>query len=147
MITPILTFFVLDYPSMLRYTTILLRKMYKYIPKEEQIRLASTIQRIVVAGKKAGQVDSSINYWGVDLVKSIETVKPIARKAVSPHSVKAEVAAAVSDGDPFIYNPFSNKKLPSNRHTVLVTNEFTEFKVVLSNPFGFDLELQSISLR
>jgi hypothetical protein len=132
---------------MLRYTTILLRKMYKYISKEEQIRLASTIQRIVAAGKKAGHVDSNINYWGVDLVKSIEAVKPIARKAVSPHSVKREVAVTVSDGDPFIYNPFSNKKLPSHRHAVLVTNEFTEFKVLLSNPFGFDLELQSISLR
>ncbi|KAI8576610.1 hypothetical protein K450DRAFT_255841 [Umbelopsis ramanniana AG] len=135
-----------DYTSMLRYTTILLRKMYKYISKDEQIRLASTIQRIVAAGKKAGHVDSNINYWGVDLVKSIEAVKPIARKAVSPHSVKREVAVTVSDGDPFIYNPFSNKKLPSHRHTVLVTNEFTEFKVLLSNPFGFDLELQSISL-
>ncbi|CAO3668784.1 unnamed protein product [Umbelopsis ramanniana] len=135
-----------DYTSMLRYTTILLRKMYKYISKEEQIRLASTIQRIVAAGKKAGHVDSNINYWGVDLVKSIEAVKPIARKAVSPHSVKREVAVTVSDGDPFIYNPFSNKKLPSHRHAVLVTNEFTEFKVLLSNPFGFDLELQSISL-
>jgi hypothetical protein len=86
-------------------------------------------------------------WWLERKLAKLTLVSTTARKAVSPHSVKAEVAAAVSDGDPFIYNPFSNKKLPSNRHTVLVTNEFTEFKVVLSNPFGFDLELQSISLR
>lgn len=132
---------------MLKYTTILLRKMYKHISKEEQIRLASTIQRIVVAGKKAGQVDSSVNYWGIDLVKSVEVVKPIPRKAVSPQTIKTEVVTSVSDGDPFIYNPFSNKKVPESRQVVLITNEFTEFKVVLTNPFGFDLELQSISLR
>lgn len=135
-----------DYSSMLKYTTILLRKMYKHISKEEQIRLASTIQRIVVAGKKAGQVDSSVNYWGIDLVKSVEVVKPIPRKAVSPQTIKTEVVTSVSDGDPFIYNPFSNKKVPESRQVVLITNEFTEFKVVLTNPFGFDLELQSISL-
>ncbi|KAI7862240.1 TRAPP II complex [Spinellus fusiger] len=137
-----------DYASMLYYTTVLLKNMYRYISKEEQIRLATSIQRIVAMGKRTGQVESSVNYWGVNIVSSIEAILPIPRKAVYQHPMSTKVAAAAVDpikGDPFIYNPFAQKKDEKSQVT-LVKKETCEFKVVLSNPFSFDLDVQNVVL-
>ncbi|KAI8063251.1 TRAPP II complex [Gongronella butleri] len=134
-----------DYGSMLYYTTVLLKNLYQYIPKDEQIRLASSIQRIVAMGKRSGHVESNVNYWGVNIVSHIEAVQAIARKAVYelPMLDPASVTAR-ANGDPFIYNPFAQKK--AKDRVLLVKNELCDFKVVLTNPFGFDLELQHITL-
>ncbi|KAI8373047.1 TRAPP II complex [Radiomyces spectabilis] len=136
-----------DYASMLYYTTVLLKNLYQHISKEEQMRLASSIQDIVALGKRAGQVERSVNYWGVNIVSEIEGLQPISRKAVYQHPLLSKtVAAATKDnGDPFIYNPFAQKKNTKYQVT-LVKNEVSEFKVTLCNPFGFDLELQHITL-
>ncbi|KAI8098748.1 TRAPP II complex [Halteromyces radiatus] len=136
-----------DYGSMLYYTTVLLKNLYQYIPKDEQIRLASSIQRIVAMGKRSGHVESNVNYWGVNIVTAIEAVQAIPRKAVYEHPVinKSAVATTKATGDPFIYNPFAQKKNEENRVN-LVKNELCEFKVTLTNPFGFDLELQNATL-
>lgn len=103
-----------DYGAVLYYTTVLLKNLYQYISKEEQIRLASSIQRIVAMGKRVGHVENSVNYWGVNIVSSVEAVMPIARKAVYKHSLqtsnnRANVSNA-NNGDPFIYNPFTQKR-------------------------------------
>lgn len=102
---------------MLYYTTVLLKNLYQYISKDEQIRLASSIQRIVNISKRSGHVDSSsVNYWGFNIVKSIMPIPPIPRKAIYQHPLiiaKALAAAKegrTSSGDPFIYNPFAKKK-------------------------------------
>lgn len=99
---------------MLYYTTVLLKNLYQYIPKDEQIRLASSIQRIVAMGKRSGHVESNVNYWGVNIVSKIEAIQAIPRKTVYEHPIinhQTEVAeAAKSSGDPFIYNPFAQKK-------------------------------------
>ncbi|CAO3597656.1 unnamed protein product [Absidia cylindrospora] len=135
-----------DYGSMLYYTTVLLKNLYQYIPKDEQIRLASSIQRIVSMGKRSGHVESNVNYWGVNIVTNIEAVQAIPRKAVYEHPIINKVAlASKTAGDPFIYNPFSQKKNQKNQVN-LVKNELCEFKVTLTNPFGFDLELQNAML-
>lgn len=103
----------LDYGAVLYYTTVLLKNLYQYISKEEQIRLATSIQRIVAMGKRVRQVESNVNYWGVNIVSAVEALLPIPRKAVYQHSAKGRVspaAAAAASGDPFIYNPFSQKR-------------------------------------
>ncbi|CAO3613143.1 unnamed protein product [Cunninghamella blakesleeana] len=136
-----------DYGSMLYYTTVLLKNLYQHIPKDEQIRLASSIQRIVAMGKRSGHVESNVNYWGVNIVSKIEAIQAIPRKTVYEHPIinhQSEVATKAA-GDPFIYNPFAQKKNELNRIN-LVKNEQCEFKVDLTNPFGFELELQNVSL-
>lgn len=75
--------------------------------------MATSIQRIVAMGKRVRQVESNVNYWGVNIVSAVEALLPIPRKAVYQHSAKGRVspaAAAASSGDPFIYNPFSQKR-------------------------------------
>lgn len=105
-----------DHASMLYYTTVLLKNLYQYISKDEQIRLASSIQRIVNISKRSGQVDNSVNYWGFNIVKLIMPIPPIPRKAIYQHPLiiaKALAAAKegrTNSGDPFIYNPFAKKK-------------------------------------
>ncbi|CAO3642865.1 unnamed protein product [Cunninghamella echinulata] len=134
-----------DYGSMLYYTTVLLKNLYQYIPKDEQIRLASSIQRIVAMGKRSGHVESNVNYWGVNIVSKIEAIQAIPRKTVYEHPMMDQPEVTKSSGDPFIYNPFAQKKNEMNRVN-LVKNEQCEFKVDLTNPFGFELELQNVSL-
>ena len=140
---------LIDNNLRLYYTNVLLRSLYQYIPKAEQIKLATTIQSIIVHSNRDKQaMSSSMNYWGVNLVSSIELKKLISRKAVYAHSAKQEPVKEdkeVSD-DPFIYNPFAKKQVVHQK-AVLVKNELSEFQVSLLNPFGFDLELQNIVLN
>ncbi|KAG2221446.1 hypothetical protein INT45_005251 [Circinella minor] len=136
-----------DYGAVLYYTTVLLKNLYQYISKDEQIRLATSIQRIVAMGKRVGQVESNVNYWGVNIVSNIEALLPIPRKAVYHHHIEGSIPAtpAAANGDPFIYNPFTQKR-NEKPQVILVKDETCEFKVTLTNPFGFDLELQNVTL-
>ncbi|KAI9475700.1 MAG: TRAPP II complex [Benjaminiella poitrasii] len=140
-----------DHASMLYYTTVLLKNLYQHISKDEQIRLASSIQRIVNISKRTGKIDKNINYWGFNIVKSIEPIPPISRKAIYQHPLLNTKALDTSkegranSGDPFIYNPFAKKKNDKPQIN-LIKDEICEFKVILTNPFGFDLELSNVVL-
>ncbi|CAG8846749.1 27223_t:CDS:2, partial [Racocetra persica] len=57
-----------DYPSIIRYTTRLLRKLFMYLPRDEQLRLSSSLPRVVGAGKKQG-LDMEFKYWGLNIVR------------------------------------------------------------------------------
>ncbi|CEI93174.1 hypothetical protein RMCBS344292_07414 [Rhizopus microsporus] len=141
---------LLDSQSQMYYTAILLKNFYQHISKPDQIRLATSIQTMVTSTtKKKASSDIMISYWGVNIVSSIEPKKPIARRALHTHIVQHDTfnqqAGERDFADPFIYNPFTHKK--TTEHKVnLIKNELCEFKVVLFNPFGFDLELRSIVL-
>jgi hypothetical protein len=114
---------LIDNGSRLYYTTVLLKNLYPYISKAEQIKLATTIQGLVANSsyrekKRSSHVcgSESINYWGVNIVSRIEAKKPISRKAVYAHPIKNEALANAQHGsmaadanDPFIYNPFAKK--------------------------------------
>ncbi|KAI8337994.1 TRAPP II complex [Chlamydoabsidia padenii] len=159
------------YTDMLYYTTTLLRNMYPYILKEEQIRLANTIQRISTIQKRAAATnetdleDNNPNYWGVNIITRITAIQSIPRKQLHQHPLgKTMILNAISgmspshqetdssfnhsesnSSDPFIYNPFIQKKSEKEQH-LLTRNEVADFQVTLTNPFGFDLELQNIQL-
>lgn len=47
--------------------------------------------------------------------------------------------------DPFLYNP--RRSLNNKESLLVVQNENLEFQITLRNPFVFDLELSSLSLR
>ncbi|KAI8097034.1 TRAPP II complex [Halteromyces radiatus] len=159
------------YDDMLYYTSIFLKKMYLYLPKQEQIRLAHSIQRInslkertaILFGKEIE--DQTINYWDINIVKDIRPIQAIPRKTLHRHPLTKDTIINAIEGvsyqndttksssendagnanDPFIYNPFKQKK-PEPKQIFLIQNEVAEFQVLLVNPFGFDLELQSIRL-
>lgn len=116
---------LIDNGSRLYYTTVLLKNLYQYLPKAEQIKLATTIQGMVAssnhAAKKAAtqfvvRENETINYWGVNIVSRVEAKRPISRKAVYAHPIKNEAVAnaklqseSPENCDPFIYNPFAKK--------------------------------------
>jgi uncharacterized pyridoxamine 5'-phosphate oxidase family protein len=96
---------LLDNGARLYYTTVLLKNLYKYIPKAEQIKLAAAIQSMV----EKRTMTETINYWGVNIVSKIEAKRPISRKAVYAHPMKTELVMKDTN-DPFIYNPFAKKE-------------------------------------
>ena len=132
---------LIDNGSRLYYTTVLLRNLYQYIPKAEQIKLATTIQGMVAnsshAAKKQGTSPEleAINYWGVNIVSQVEAKRPIPRKAVHAHPIKSEAvtdtqknAISPENNDPFIYNPFAKKEIPIVMYTLngYVKRKYTE---------------------
>ncbi|KAG1393865.1 hypothetical protein G6F60_011238 [Rhizopus arrhizus] len=137
---------LLDNKSQLYYTAILLKTLYQHISKPEQIRLATSIQAMTSTTKKKAAVEPMVNYWGVNIISSIEPKDSIPRKAIYVHSIHHEASKVSKDkiDDPFIYNPFAQKK--EEKNALLVKNDLCEFKVTLTNPFGFDLELRNIIL-
>ncbi|KAI8980967.1 transport protein Trs120 or TRAPPC9 TRAPP II complex subunit-domain-containing protein [Pilobolus umbonatus] len=143
-----------DNQSRLYYTTVLLKNFYHCLPHHEQIKLATSIQGMVANSAHIKEVQShidSINYWGVNIIASIELVKAIPRKAVYAYPINAEtglldkIKKTRDPADPFIYNPFSQKK-DMKCQELVVENELCEFRITLANPFGFDLHLQNIIL-
>ncbi|CAI2177789.1 1503_t:CDS:10 [Funneliformis geosporum] len=136
-----------DYPSMVKYTTRLLRRLFMYMHRDEQIRLSTSIPRIVGAGKKLG-LDMEFKYWGLNIVKGIQVCRPTSRRIPYPHTNKKlslkneEKKEGVS---PFIYQSFNKKKVETAQ-IHLIANETSYFLVTLANPFAFDMEIQNISV-
>ncbi|KAG5638372.1 hypothetical protein H0H81_000383 [Sphagnurus paluster] len=70
----------------------------------------------------------------------------VVREAVAVAEALPGIAPILTGGtDPFLYNP--RKVLTGQGQTLVVQNETLEFIIVLQNPYIFDLELQSLSLR
>ncbi|ORZ07834.1 TRAPP II complex [Absidia repens] len=161
------------YTDMLYYTTTLMKNMYHYVSKEEQVRLSNSIQRISTLQRRLllsstsdtenDEQEQTINYWGVNIVTGIRAIQSIPRKLLHQYPLSRETIINTISGishtennypsdnpiatnnDPFIYNPFTRKK-DQKEQILLIKNEIAEFHVSLMNPFGFDLELQSIQL-
>ncbi|CAG8540594.1 1844_t:CDS:10 [Paraglomus occultum] len=136
-----------DFHSIAKYTSRLLRRLFLYLPREEQHRLSVSLPRIVGLAKKQ-DIDMQIKYWGINVVREVRVCRPSPKEIPYPHSGKilsqSDVKKEGNDG-PFIYNPFS-KKNAETVQTHLVANETAYFIVVLANVYAVDLEIQSISL-
>ncbi|CAO3599495.1 unnamed protein product [Absidia cylindrospora] len=162
------------YTDMLYYATTLMKNMYHYISRDEQVRLSNSIQRISTLQRRIllsstsdtenNEEEQTINYWGVNIVTNIRAIQSIPRKFLHQHPLSRETIVNTMSGtahsensnpsdnsiainnDPFIYNPFTQKK-DTKEQILLIKNEIAEFQVSLMNPFGFDLELQNVQLR
>ncbi|CAG8455040.1 13226_t:CDS:10 [Acaulospora morrowiae] len=133
-----------DYHSIVKYTTRLLRKLFLYLPREEQLRLSSSLPRVVNAGKKQG-LDMEFKYWGLNIVRGIQVCRPTSRRIPYPHPGKGIENDTEKPADPFLYKSFNVAKAETIQ-TFLVANEAAYFLVTLANPFSFDLDIQSISV-
>ncbi|KAI9786953.1 MAG: hypothetical protein M1839_005184 [Geoglossum umbratile] len=121
------------------------------ISKEEQIRLATNISRTVSAATKLGLKDIDAEYWDDFLVRGVEVVEHHSWKAPVPHAKSELVAAGAivekAEKSPFIYNPFLKKPDAAAVERLLTAGESTEFRVILQNPFDFDVVIERISLE
>ncbi|KAG5439317.1 hypothetical protein PCK2_000853 [Pneumocystis canis] len=114
-----------------------------YLSRDNQIRLASNIPRIILAMRRLGLDELKADYWDSNIIQSIEYI-PNSSKFLSVLHSGLELNAVNKDNnflptDPFIYNPFMKKSNIPTKH-VLVEGDVAEFKVVLHNPLAFELE-------
>ncbi|CCJ30606.1 unnamed protein product [Pneumocystis jirovecii] len=138
-----------DFSGVLSFTTKMLSIASTYLSRDNQIRLASNIPRIILAVRRLGLEELEADYWDPNIVQSIEYVPGSSKFLPILHS-GSELNNVNNDNmflrtDPFIYNPFIKKNNVPIKH-VLVQGDVVEFKVVLHNPLAFELECINISL-
>jgi trafficking protein particle complex subunit 9 len=153
-----------DFRGIIRFTTELLRtagsgvapgpsgmEAIAGLSKEEQVRLATNISRTVGAAAKFGLKGMDAEYWDDFLVRGVELVEHPSWKAPVPHAKSELVAAGAivekAEKSPFIYNPFLKKPDAATVERLLIAGESAEFRVILQNPFDFDVVIERISLE
>jgi len=118
------------------------------ISMEEQTRLVNGVHNTVSAAQRTGATKLLADYWDDFLVRGIELYESPSAGKLMPHSsqdLSLTTTSGTSKKDPFIYNPFSGDRKASGP-AILVKDEVTSFDVVLQNPLGIDIEIESISL-
>ncbi|ODQ51891.1 Trs120-domain-containing protein [Saitoella complicata NRRL Y-17804] len=142
-----------DFPGVLRFTTKLLAIAVPYLTKEEQGRLATNLARTVGAAKRIGMKDVEAVYWDPFVVRDVQVVKSQVYQTPTALPMSTLLPPVEADGEgekkadnPFLYNPFE-KKVAVKAENLLVEGELAEFEVVLQNPFGIDLDVQSLALE
>jgi hypothetical protein len=153
-----------DFHGVLRYTTELLRTAGSGIAprpdsdegsanlsRDEQVRLATNISRTVGAAKKLGIPNIEADYWDEFLVRGVELLEsPVWKRPVPRIKAELEVAEPVKEmkeKSPFIYNPFRKKPAVVVAEKLLVAGEPAEFRIILQNPFDFEIEIKRIRLE
>ncbi|KAG5518642.1 hypothetical protein PMAC_002611 [Pneumocystis sp. 'macacae'] len=138
-----------DFSGVLDFTTKMLSIASTYLSRDNQIRLASNIPRIILMIRRLGLEELEADYWDPNIVQSIEYIPssskflPILHSSLELNNVNKDNTFLQTD--PFIYNPFTRKNNLPTKH-VLVQGDVVEFKVVLHNPLAFELECTDISL-
>lgn len=150
-----------DFDGVLRFTVELLQtirgdlmlpendRLTPSLPPEEQIRLLNNIKRTVGAAHKLGAPDLKAEYWDDFLVRGVELLElPHFKRPIRRTKKDLNVVTTGSDRskkDPFLYSPFSK---PSSKASepLLIAGEPASFKVILQNPYEFDIEIESLRL-
>lgn len=152
-----------DFQGILRFSTDLLRTVGSGIApgprgedvspsmmREEQVRLATNITRIIGAARKLGFHGVEAEYWDEFLVRGVDLeAQPLSRVPI-PHQ-RNELGgttdiAESTERNPFIYNPFLVQPDPATSERLLVAEESARFKIALQNPYEFELEIESVKL-
>ncbi|SCV69753.1 BQ2448_1147 [Microbotryum intermedium] len=149
-----------DYQAAIRFTVTALRAFAETMPPLDQLELSRNIPRIFAAATRRG-APFELEYWGpMQLVMSLEMAPLTPNRLPIEHSIKDVEAnatfnnSALAKKDPFTIG--GNRRALNNNHDpndassrirpTLITNEVAEVFVTLQNPFGFDLEIQSMHL-
>ncbi|KXS13052.1 hypothetical protein M427DRAFT_34289 [Gonapodya prolifera JEL478] len=154
-----------DLPNAVIYAARLLRRLHQHLPGQEQADIAETMRKLVVRRKGAVDHEDSNDVvpivrsvlgglCGVPVVRSIDAVRVSERFRTREHVVSGG-EDNTKERDPFIFNPYLNKGAggaPSGSRSglagkegelTLVAGEAAYWDVVLANPFGFELDVQS----
>lgn len=122
-----------------------------YMSREEQIRIASTISRTLNAAHTLGVQNLEADYWDEFLVRGVTLEALSASRTPMPHDKKelsdGETGEAATARNPFLYNPSLKAPTSGAVSQLLVAGERAAFKVVLQNPYEFELDIESIELE
>ncbi|EFR03500.1 hypercellular protein HypA [Nannizzia gypsea CBS 118893] len=119
------------------------------LSQDEQTRLYNTVKRTVSVAHKLGVPDLEAEYWDDFLVRDVLFQPSSAERPVRRTKQDFGVTFSTEEGsetEPFIYNAFS-KPLTPTAEAPLIAGEPAIARVVLQNPFDFELEIEHISLE
>ncbi|EFW16889.1 hypothetical protein D8B26_000685 [Coccidioides posadasii str. Silveira] len=116
---------------------------------EEQVRFYNNVKRTVGAANRLGHPDMEAEYWDDFMVRDIGILENADVKQPVQRSKKDFGMSVVNEDrgnkGPFIYSAFS--KAPIGRsESLLVAGEQSAVKVVLQNPYEFDIEIERLRL-
>ncbi|KAJ3336957.1 hypothetical protein HDU93_001841 [Gonapodya sp. JEL0774] len=160
-----------DLPNAVVYAARLLRRLHQHMPAQEQADIAETMRKLVVRRKarahflgddEEGDGTGTVpivrsvvgGLCGVPVVRSIDAVRVGPRLRTHEHVVSGGRDDLIKDRDPFIFNPYLNKgsggtmggarsSALKEEEAVVVAGEVVHWDIVLANPFGFELDVQS----
>ncbi|KAK9245109.1 TRAPP II complex [Lipomyces tetrasporus] len=134
-----------DYVGIVRYTGMLFRSSAEVLSVDEQLTLVRKFWNAYTSARSMGVQDFEDEYWDPYLVRDIAVVE--SSLWAVPTLAPLATASSISDlGGPFIYNPFARKGDEEAKKQLFVLDEPVEFRVILQNPFAFELDITTMSL-
>ncbi|KZT42062.1 hypothetical protein SISSUDRAFT_980977 [Sistotremastrum suecicum HHB10207 ss-3] len=135
-----------DHTAIAQFSLSALKLYTNHFSPEEQHQFYMSSQRALTTARRRGE-DRKVEYWSGNPILSLEiTSLPFVRMPVERISIASisSSTSTVARVDPFIYNPRTKS---TSSQALAVQNEPIEIVLTLYNPFPFDFELQSLSLR
>lgn len=148
-----------DYQGVLHYSTTLLRTagpgvapsaattdVLVNLSSDDQVQIATKINRTVNEAKLAGLVGIEAEYWDEFLVRGLYILDSSGPFLLKPHRKADLKTTKVVVKDPFIHNPFLDVSRTQKWPNLLATGDEREFVVSLQNPFDFAVEIEYLRL-
>lgn len=153
-----------DFPGVLRFSADLLRtigsgaapgpRSQSALPsmnREDQVMLVGNISRTLSMARNLGIKNLEAEYWDEFILRGIKLEPlPDIRRLILHR--KSEILGVTTDipstsTNPFIYNPFLRNFDSTALESLLVADEIIKFTVTLQNPYGFDIDIESMTLE
>ncbi|KAK6461290.1 TRS120 targeting complex component [Scheffersomyces coipomensis] len=150
-----------DYKFFLQLGTLLLTRYSHCLPTDDQITLKEKIDSLIYLSNR-NNLNLSSPYWDPFLVRRVQFVNNKNKDDIIPFSeYEKNTAQTVGLGDvntnngyeqtpePFLFDPYNkvdNNATTINRDKLLLKDEVYQLKVLLQNPFAFEIELNDVSI-
>lgn len=131
-----------DFELFLKFSTLHLELNAAAMSRDDQVRLVSTIPRVLGTAKRHGQRELDVSYWDSWLLRGIElrTLADLPQKRVLQDLLDTEQSKS-----PFLYDAFA-KRASSSKEVVAVQSEPFTAICTLQNPFEFDIEIPDMTV-
>lgn len=133
-----------DHVGTVRYIALLFRTASADLSIDEQLSLNRTMRNAYSRALSLGFQDFEEQYWDPYLVRDIGIVD--SSLWAVPIMVDVDKKANDDGRGPFIYNPFAKKDTEDQKRHLFVQDEPVEFRVILQNPFAYELDIKSMAL-
>ncbi|KAK9234870.1 TRAPP II complex [Lipomyces kononenkoae] len=135
-----------DYVGIAQYTSMLFRFSANDLSVDEQLAMSRNFRNAYTSARSLGAQGFEHEYWDRYLVRDIAVVESSLWAMPSLVQLEAARSNGTDASSPFIYNPFGKKGDEEENKHILVLGEPVEFKVILQNPFAFELDISTMSL-
>ncbi|KJY01233.1 hypercellular protein HypA [Zymoseptoria brevis] len=120
------------------------------LPREEQMHLATVINRTVAVSRNLGLSDVQANYWDPFLVRGVEVMQSSGPRAVIDRAKLDGMGSSIAQldpGNPLLYDPNASRPGTAVEPIfVLVQGEAAQCIVTLQNPFDIPVDVEGIEM-